>query len=99
MSEIDRIMELAKHRTGLLQDAVDGVGALRAVVSSEGGIVTATVDGLGALVDLRITDAITAMNSRTVAALTVATIHQAVQQSNDERERLVSELRVALKQT
>ena len=37
MSEIDRIMELAKHRTGLLQDAVDGVGALRVVVSSEGG--------------------------------------------------------------
>ena len=37
MSEIDRIMELAKHRTGLLQEAVDGVGALRAVVSSEGG--------------------------------------------------------------
>ena len=69
MSEIDRIMELAKHRTGLLQEAVDGVGALRAVVSSEGGIVTATVDGLGALVDLRITDAITAMNSQTVAAL------------------------------
>ncbi|UDF23208.1 YbaB/EbfC family nucleoid-associated protein [Rhodococcus qingshengii] len=78
MSEIDRIMELAKHRTGLLQDAVDGVGALRVVVSSEGGIVTATVDGLGALVDLRITDAVTAMNSQTVAALTVATIHQAV---------------------
>lgn len=99
MSEIDRIMELAKHRTGLLQDAVDGVGALRVVVSSEGGIVTATVDGLGALADLRITDAITAMNSQTVAALTVATIHQAVRQSNDERERLVSELRVALKQT
>eukprot|EP01133_Synstelium_polycarpum_P022537 gene22536-27040_t len=99
LPEIDRIMELAKHRTGLLQDAVDGVGALRVVVSSEGGIVTATVDGLGALVDLRITDAITAMNSQTVAALTVATIHQAVQQSNDERERLVSELRVALKQT
>ncbi|MFC8933438.1 YbaB/EbfC family nucleoid-associated protein [Rhodococcus sp. NPDC057135] len=92
-------MELAKHRTGLLQDAVDGVTALRAVVASEGGIVTATVDGLGALVDLRITDAITAMDSPAVAALTVATIHQAVQQSNDERERLVGELRVSLKQT
>ena len=99
MSEIDRIMELAKHRTGLLQDAVDGGGALGGVVASEGGIATATGDGLGALVDLRIPDAVTAMNSQTVAALTVATIHQAVRQSNDERERLVSELRVALKQT
>lgn len=98
MNEMDRIMELAKHRTGLMQDAVAGVGAVRAVAVSKGGIVTATVDGLGSLVELQITDAVISMDSRTVAALTVDTIHQAVQRSNEERDRLVAELRSSLQQ-
>lgn len=81
-----------------MQDTVAEVDGLRTSVASECGVVTATVDGLGTLVGLTITDAVAEMDARTVAALTVSTVHQAVRRVTTERERLLQALRASLRQ-
>ncbi|WP_243621936.1 YbaB/EbfC family nucleoid-associated protein [Rhodococcus sp. ARC_M6] len=96
MNEMDRIMERAKSQCGLMQDAVGDVDAIRTTASSADGTVVACVNGTGTLVGLTITDAVTAMDSRAVAALTIATIHQAVHRSGIERERLLNRLHSSL---
>ncbi|MCE4268018.1 YbaB/EbfC family nucleoid-associated protein [Rhodococcus globerulus] len=92
MNEMDRIMERAKSQCGFMQDAVGDVDAIRATAASADGTVVACVDGMGALVELTITNAVTTMEPKAVAALTIATIHQAVHRSNVERERLMNQL-------
>lgn len=92
MNNMDRIMDRAKTQCGAMQDAVGDVDAIRTTVSSPDGTVVACVNGTGSLVGLTITDAVTTMDSRAVAALTIATIHQAVQRSELERERLMNRL-------
>ncbi|WP_424809682.1 YbaB/EbfC family nucleoid-associated protein [Rhodococcus sp. 27YEA15] len=94
---MDRILDRAKDRTGRMQDTLVGIDAIRGVAVSPGNIVTATVNGLGTLVELQITDAVTSMQARTVASLTVATIHQAVQQAGVERDRLMTSLTRSLR--
>lgn len=96
MTELDRIIDRAKSQCGLMHDATGDIEGIRATVSSPDGTVTACVDGTGTLIDLAITDVVTSMDPRAVAALTIATIHQCVYRSGLERKRLLHRLRQSL---
>lgn len=83
--DMGSLLQQAQQMQQQMEEAQRALGEQRVTGSSGGGMVTATVTGLGELVDLKIApDAVDPEDTETLADLIIAAIHAA----NEEAERL-----------
>lgn len=83
--DMGSLLQQAQQMQQQMEEAQRALGEQRVTGSSGGGLVTATVTGLGELVDLRISpDAADPQDTETLADLVIAAIHAA----NEEAEGL-----------
>lgn len=83
--DMGSLLQQAQQMQQQMEEAQRALGEERVTGSSGGGLVTATVTGLGELVDLKISpDAVDPQDTDTLADLVIAAIHSA----NEEAERL-----------
>ncbi|MGH6654269.1 MAG: YbaB/EbfC family nucleoid-associated protein [Actinocrinis sp.] len=79
------LLQQAQQMQRQMEEAQQALGEQKVTGSAGGGLVTATVTGLGELVDLKISpDAVDPQDTETLADLVIAAIHSA----NEEAERL-----------
>ncbi|QNG19492.1 YbaB/EbfC family nucleoid-associated protein [Rhodococcus triatomae] len=91
-NEMDAIVARAQEKIGLLEDALDGLGRLRARASDEKDTVTAEVDGNGTLTGLWMDDSIATTDSRALGPLIVATVSEAARLATEQRMELMNRL-------
>ncbi|NLU81838.1 YbaB/EbfC family nucleoid-associated protein [Rhodococcus sp. HNM0569] len=89
---VDDIVNRAHDQIALLEDTLAGLDGIRVRVDSEGGEVTAEVDGNGALTGLWMDDAITRLDARAVEALVVSTAAEAARQATERRTKIMAAL-------
>lgn len=83
--DMGSLLQQAQQMQQQMEEAQRALGEERVTGSSGGGLVTATVTGLGELVDLKISpDAVDPQDTDTLADLVIAAIHSA----NEDAERL-----------
>jgi len=83
--DMGSLLQQAQQMQQQMEEAQRALGEQRVTGTSGGGLVTATVTGLGELVDLKISpDAVDPQDTETLADLVIAAIHSA----NEEAERL-----------
>ena len=83
--DMGSLLQQAQQMQQQMEEAQRALGEQRVTGSSGGGLVTATVTGLGELVDLKISpDAVDPQDTDTLADLVIAAIHAA----NEEAEQL-----------
>lgn len=83
--DMGSLLQQAQQMQQQMEEAQRALGEQRVSGSSGGGMVTATVTGLGELVDLKISpDAVDPQDTETLADLIIAAIHAA----NEEADQL-----------
>lgn len=83
--DMGSLLQQAQQMQQQMEEAQRALGEQKVTGTAGGGLVTATVTGLGELVDLKISpDAVDPQDTETLADLVVAAVHAA----NDEAERL-----------
>lgn len=83
--DMGSLLQQAQQMQQQMEEAQRALGEQRVTGSSGGGMVTATVTGLGELVDLKISpDAVDPQDTETLADLVIAAIHAA----NEEADQL-----------
>ncbi|MGU3582716.1 YbaB/EbfC family nucleoid-associated protein [Rhodococcus sp. C26F] len=98
MSErmVEAIVDRAHVRLDALERTVERLSAVRGTASSPDGRVTARVDGSGALEGLELAEPIGGTDPRELAAVILATVHEAARQAAAARVSAMDELRAAL---
>lgn len=83
--DMGSLLQQAQQMQQQMEDAQRALGEQKVTGTAGGGLVTATVTGLGELVDLKISpEAVDPQDTETLADLVIA----AVQAANEEAERL-----------
>ncbi|WP_068275065.1 YbaB/EbfC family nucleoid-associated protein [Aldersonia kunmingensis] len=93
-NEMDALVARATARLEDLESAMHGIGQVRGTATSIDGLVTAEVDGSGALIDLRIAEAITSHPVGEIGPLITRTCAEAAAAAAIARARVVETLNV-----
>ena len=98
MSErmVEAIVDRAHVGLDALERTVERLGAVRGTASSPDGRVTARVDGSGALEGLELAEPIGGTDPRELAAVILATVHEAARRAAVARVSALDDLRAAL---
>ncbi|MCB8909378.1 YbaB/EbfC family nucleoid-associated protein [Rhodococcus rhodochrous] len=98
MSErmVEAIVDRAHVGLDALERTVERLGAVRGTASSPDGRVTARVDGSGALEGLELAEPISGTDPRELAAVILATVHEAARRAAVARVSAMDDLRAAL---
>lgn len=89
---MDVLVARATRRLEDLETALDGLQQVRGRAVSVDGLVSAEVDGNGALVDLRLAEAITTLPAADVGPLITRTCAEAAHAAAEQRARVVETL-------
>ena len=90
----DTLVARATARLEDLESALHGIAQVRGTATSTDGLVTAEVDGNGALIDLRITESITSYPAAEIGPLITRTCAEAAAAAAIARGRVVEKLNV-----
>ncbi|EOM75442.1 YbaB/EbfC family DNA-binding protein [Rhodococcus rhodnii] len=88
--DIDAIVERVQNQVAVLDQALGDLQGVRGRASSPDGLVTAEVDGNGALVGLWIDDAVARHDAAHVAMLVTQTASRAAADASAHREQLMA---------
>ncbi|MCX5044472.1 YbaB/EbfC family nucleoid-associated protein [Aldersonia sp. NBC_00410] len=91
-NEMDALVASATARLENLEAALHGISQVRGVATAQDGLVTAEVDGNGALVDLRLAEAITAHPPAEIGPLVTRTCAEAAVDAARQRARVIERL-------
>ncbi|GGL24698.1 hypothetical protein [Nocardia jinanensis] len=91
-AEMDALVAGATRKLEALEAALYGLKQVRGHFSTEDGMITAEVDSDGALVNLQLTEAVTALPPTEAAQLIISACRQAAEDAGGRRSEVVATL-------
>ncbi|HLS77486.1 MAG TPA: YbaB/EbfC family nucleoid-associated protein [Nocardia sp.] len=91
-AEMDALVANATAKLEALEAALHGLGQVRGTFTSEDGTVSVDVDSNGALVGLRLSEAVTSMPPADVGQLIIWACRQAAEDASAQRSKVVAAL-------
>lgn len=86
---MDRLVDRATATLESLESSIESIDRIRARFTTKDGVVTAEVDGHGALTGLWLDDSISEMSPKDVGMLITWASQQAAQKAGEERSKIL----------
>lgn len=93
---MDELMARVDRQLTMMRDLADKLKAVRGTAVSEDGTVTVTVDGNGAMLDLRLSEDIEGLSAREFGNLVTSTAAQAAREAFGKRGAMVTDFNEAI---
>lgn len=95
MNPMDTLVARATDRLAELEHALHDLAQVRGRHTSPDGLITALADGHGALVELRLTEAITTLPAREIGPMVAAACAAAAAEATQRRDEILAQLTAA----